>query len=142
MASILDTAQTYCDTHNVRFTDTRREVLKIISLSETPITAYEILDQLKNTVKNPKPPIVYRATDFWQEHGFVHKIESINAFVTCGENHRHKGSQFMICDTCGQTTEMHSCSLPPKFKDHVAEAGFQPVSWNVEVHGVCRDCQG
>jgi Fur family zinc uptake transcriptional regulator len=39
--------------------------------------------------------------------GFVHRLESLNAFVACAEPHDHSHSMtaFAICDKCGQVTE-------------------------------------
>ena len=137
---LLTSAEAYCDDHGLRFTDTRRLVLGIIAGSDKPITAYEILAQLAPHIKNPKPPIVYRSTDFWQTYGFVHKIESLNAFVVCGEGHQHRGSQFMICDGCGDVSEIHLCHLPPAITALEGVKDFTLSYWNLEMHGRCAEC--
>ena len=91
-AGILQAAEKFCEENGLRFTDTRIDVLRIISASKKPITAYEILEKLGKTIKNPKPPIVYRATDFWQSHGFVHKIESLNNLCSDDtDSHKNAG---------------------------------------------------
>ena len=142
MNDVVKKAEEYCEEKGLRFTPTRRDVLGIIARSTKPITAYEILDELKSTVKNPKPPIVYRATDFLQEHGFIHRIESLNGFVLCAADHHHHGSQFMICDSCGKATEAHLCDILPSVSAKAEKAGFDLSHWNLELHGRCGDCQG
>ncbi len=139
--AIVKTAQQFCEENGQRFTETRQLVLEIIAKAKKPITAYEILDALEGKVKNPKPPIVYRATDFWQSHGFVHKIESLNAFVTCGEGHQHRGSQFMICDECGKAFEIHMCHMPDPIGAAAKAEKFDISFWNLEVHGRCSACR-
>ena len=137
---ILKAAEVFCDEHGLRFTDTRRLVLEIVAGARKPITAYEILDQLEGDDKNPNPPIVYGATDFWQSHGFVHQIESLNALVACSEGHQHRGSQFISCDQCGFATEIHMCHLPDSIQKAASDVQFVINFWNLELNGQCRDC--
>jgi len=133
-------AEIFCEANKYRFTKPRAEVLKIILSSHKPLGAYDILERLAKTINNPKPPTAYRAIDFWQEHGFVHKIESLSAYIACDADHRHQGSQFIICDNCGISIETHLCALPKEFKNSVLENAFTPSSWNLEIHGLCIKC--
>lgn len=137
---LINQADRYCKKHKYRLTQPRLEVLKIIDSSEKPIGAYQILEQLGTIFIKPKPPTVYRAIEFWQEHNFVHRIESLNAFVTCKAAHQHSGSQFMICVDCGIVIETHICHLPDPLKNHVDQISFIPSKWNLEIHGQCKDC--
>jgi Fur family zinc uptake transcriptional regulator len=138
---LLSAIENFCTQEGARFTEARQHVASIIADSAKPITAYEILDQLAQHIKNPKPPTVYRAIGFLIEHNFVHRIESLNAFIACQTDHLHMGSQFMICDLCGHVAETHLCSIPTTLRDSVDKQGFRPVSWNVEIHGQCKECQ-
>lgn len=130
----------YCTAQGLRFTDPRRHVLEIIASSKKPIGAYDVLSQLGAVLKNPKPPTAYRAIEFLQEHGFVHRIESLNAYVTCHAGHKHKGSQFMVCDTCGRVIEAHLCALPENLEQKALDAGFVLSFWSTEIHGTCSQC--
>jgi len=124
----------------LRFTEQRRAALEIIAGAEKPLGAYDVLERLGRYIKNPKPPIAYRALEFLQDNGFIHRIESLNAYVTCSANHRHKGSQFMICDECGTVTEAHLCTIPEALQKKAKKAGFKTSYWNVEIHGLCENC--
>lgn len=115
-------------------------VLDIIDSGEKPLRAYEILDKLATIIKNPKPPTVYRAIEFWQEHGFIHRIESLNAYTSCAAAHQHQGSQFMICDDCGTVIESHLCDLPQALHDNAVKNTFIASSWNFEIYGLCAAC--
>lgn len=90
----------------------RFEVLKIIAASSKPPGAYEILDALAQVIIKTKPPTAYRAINFWQKNYFIHKIESLCAYVVCQAGHRHAGTQLMICRRCHKVTETHLCALP------------------------------
>jgi Fur family zinc uptake transcriptional regulator len=139
--TIIKTATEFCEANKHRLTDPRLEVLKIISASKKPMGAYEILENLAKTMNNPKPPTAYRAIDFWQEHGFIHRIESLNAFVGCHAGHSHEGSQFMVCDDCGEVEEVHLCHLPNALEKKVQDNGFKMARWSTEIHGQCQLCQ-
>ena len=138
--SIIQEASVYCERNKHRLTDPRVQVLRIIASCSRPPGAYEILAELGKIVRNPKPPTVYRAIEFWQEHGFIHRIESLNAYVICEAGHRHKGAQFMICNDCGIVIETHLCELPKSLKESTAKNAFVPSRWNLEIHGICKNC--
>ena len=133
-------AEAYCTAHGQRFTAQRRLALEIIAGSPRPLGAYDVLAEMGKYLDNPKPTTVYRAIDFLTEHGFVHKIESLNAFVTCHAGHTHEGSQFLVCDDCGQVEEVHLCHLPDAFQKKVKKTGFHLQKWNAELHGLCQRC--
>lgn len=132
--------ESYCAAHDLRVTEPRLAAFEIVHKAKTPITAYEVLEEMGKTLKNPKPPTAYRALDFLAEHGFVHRIESLNAYVSCDVNHKHEGSQFMICDSCGRVDEIHLCTLPAKLQEKVEGENFHLHHWNVELHGLCAAC--
>tara|TARA_B100000035_G_scaffold263515_1_gene235241 strand:+ start:469 stop:894 length:426 start_codon:yes stop_codon:yes gene_type:complete len=130
-----------CKKNRWRLTEPRLEVLRIISLSEKPIKAYEILKQLASKIKNPKPPTAYRAIEFWQKHNFIHRIESLNAYAICSQGHTHRGSQFLICDDCGRVIESNFITnLPKILQKTTPQSTFRPLRWNLEVNGICNQC--
>ena len=130
----------FCKVNKERLSKPRLEVLKIINESTKPIKAYEILKKLSEKIDNPKPPTAYRAIDFWHKHNFIHRIESLNAYSACKEDHSHHGSQFLICDDCGIVIESHLCELPLQFQNKTNQISFIPKKWNIEISGVCKNC--
>ena len=83
-ATALARAEKSCAERGTRLTELRRRVLELVWRSHEPIKAYEILDHLHSKPRRAAPPTVYRALDFLRREGFVHKIESMNAYVGCG----------------------------------------------------------
>ena len=141
LKNYLQKAFEYCVQNKHRWTRPRAQILEIIAASSKPLTAYEILTRLTTTLNKPNPPTVYRALEFWTEHRFIHRIESLNAYLMCAADHQHQGSQFLVCDNCGDVIEAHICALPKALQERVARNSFKPSSWNFEVHGVCSDCR-
>ena len=140
MSDVVQKLQAYCKENGERVTAPRQHVLEIISSADVPITAYDVLDKLADHLNKPKPPTVYRALEFLSDHGFVHRIESLNAYKACEENHRHNGSQFMICTNCGRVEEIHMCHMPGSVRAEALKKNFTPDSWSLELKGLCSSC--
>ncbi len=64
---LLAQAEKLCSQRNVRLTPQRLEVLRLMSLQEGAISAYDLLDLLRESEPQAKPPTVYRALDFLLE---------------------------------------------------------------------------
>ena len=140
ISSIEKIAYEFCIKNKHRLTEPRKKVLSIIASSDKPIKAYDILKKLSLELKNPKPPTAYRAIDFWHKFNFIHRVERLNAYFICNSDHRHSGSQYMICDDCGKVIESHFCELPSQVKDHVMKSEFQTKTWSLEIKGRCNNC--
>lgn len=70
---LLAQAEKICAQRNVRLTPQRLEVLRLMSLQDGAISAYDLLDLLREAEPQAKPPTVYRALEFLLEQGFVHR---------------------------------------------------------------------
>lgn len=138
--STIKSVEAYCAANGIRFTEPRRHVMEIIAGAGMPLGAYDILERLGKYIEHPKPPTAYRAIEFLSEHGFIHRIESLNAYVACATDHRHGGSQFLICDSCGKVVETHLCQIPEGLAQQAQKEGFTLTRWNAEMHGVCGAC--
>jgi len=137
----IERARAICEAKGSRFTPQRQQVLELVWQSHKAVKAYDILDMMGKDGVAAKPPTVYRALDFLMEHGLVHKIESLNAFVGCpfgGANHI---AQFLICDSCDTVSEISSEALGSVVADAAAADGFQLSGQTIELHGVCRMCR-
>jgi len=139
MSKIIENAFKYCVINKYRFTEPRKKVLEIILEQNKKIGAYDILKQLSHE-RNINPPTVYRSIEFWLKHGFIHRIESLNSYIVCNNNHDHKGTQIVICDKCGITKEV--CieeSIISKKINKLED--FKVETWNMEIHGLCAHCK-
>lgn len=133
-------AEKLCESRGARLTTARREVFEILASEPSAIGAYDLLDKLKNVVPNAKPPTIYRALDFLQEQGFVHKISSSNSYVLCTDfNHQHP-VQMLICEVCGSVEEIQSDGVYEELYRQAESRGFKVVKQSIEAHGKCRKC--
>jgi Fur family transcriptional regulator, zinc uptake regulator len=138
--AVLDRADALCRARGVRLTAQRRRVLAILCASARPLGAYEILDAMREGSRTLAPPTVYRALDFLLEQGLVHKLESLHAFVGCNHPEHPHSSQFLICNSCGEVTELEDEAIAHSLGCAASMSGFQPQRRVVEVIGTCAGC--
>ena len=142
LQAAIDGARAHCQKLGLRLTPLRERVLELVWQNHEPVKAYDILDELKNEHSGSAPPTVYRALDFLQEQGLVHKIESLNAYIGCGSPARsHQSSQFLICQECGCVAELDDPDIKAILKKKAAALGFTIAAEMVEINGYCSLCQ-
>ncbi len=137
---VLKRAEALCRERDVRLTEQRKTVLRLLCVSDKPLSAYELLDRMRGVVKNPAPPTVYRALDFLLEQGLVHKLESLHAYVGCTHPDHPHASQFLICDDCGEVAEVEDTSVAKSLKAAGKALGFRTKRPVVELLGTCAQC--
>jgi len=141
MADYLAQVEQQCRAQGVRLTPLRREVLELVLSAQKPIGAYDLLAQLGRGGRPAAPPTVYRSLDFLIEHGFIHRLASINAYLSCCHPaHRHQ-SVFLICTACQRTDELPVASLAQPLQVLTAQQQFQVVQSLIEISGLCKNCQ-
>ena len=131
-----------CADRGLRLTPLRAQVLGLVAAAGKPVKAYDLLDLMKSEGGSTAPPTVYRALDFLLEHGFIHKLSSINAYVGC----HHPGGEahavpFLICDRCHSATELEDDSIVSSLDASARALGFAPQAQTLEVHGICSACR-
>ncbi len=141
MADALKAAAELCHHRGVRFTPLRRRVLELIWGSHVPFGAYAILDALQEGGKRVRPPTVYRALNFLQKQGLVHRIESQNAYIGCVDPARPHRGQHLICRNCGKVTELNDRAVEMTLLSGAKGKDFALDQATVEGEGLCRDCR-
>jgi Fur family transcriptional regulator, zinc uptake regulator len=140
MDEALMKAELSCQRRGLRLTAIRRRVLELVWKNHEPVKAYELLESLKTEKKGAAPPTVYRALDFLQQQGFVHRIESLNAYVGCGEPGHKSMAQFLICHVCGVVAELDDTEIGKLIAEKADRLGFTSKHQTIEVHGLCTGC--
>ena len=137
--TLLNVARTLCAKREVRLTRRRQQVLEVLLSTHQPMGAYEVLSTLNRREQNITPPIVYRALDFLQQQGLVHRIESRNAFIPCMHPGHASEAQFLICSGCERVAELQNAGL--NITSEARELGFEVSHAVIEVSGLCADCR-
>jgi Fur family transcriptional regulator, zinc uptake regulator len=141
-ADALKHAEALCEARAQRLTPIRRQVLELLLSSHKPLGAYELIELAAAAGARPAPITIYRALDFLREQGFVHRIESRNAFIACVHNHATGDIVvFLICEKCGAVGEAPSKQVAETLKLASRAAGFSPRAPVIEIAGVCAHCK-
>lgn len=131
-----------CAEDGLQMTPIRRRVLQILLEGHRALGAYEILNRLRDEGLGSQPPVVYRALDFLRRAGFVHRVETLNAFVACTEGTPGHAPALLICRQCHRVIEMPADAAGGQLKQAAEGAGFAIESAVREAEGLCADCRG
>ena len=117
------------------------DVLAVLRRRGTPMSAYEVLDQLRDGKPRLAPPTIYRALAALIERGRVHRLESLKAFVACRRERHGHVPIFSICRVCGTVEEAVSRHITNELSRIAGQSGFAPARHVIEVHGQCARCE-
>ena len=140
IAQAVKRAEDLCLRNQKRFTETRKRVLEIVWSQHKPIGAYEVLELLQKEGRSA-PPKVYRALDFLQQMGLVHRIASLNAYVGCAAPGEPHDGHFLICESCRALAELDAPSITSAINKSARDSGFESRRHTVEIMGLCPDCR-
>ena len=132
-----------CSERGLRLTPIRARVLQLVGDAGKPIKAYDLLERVRDGEGGgaAAPPTVYRALEFLLANGFIHKLESINAFVACHHPNAMRHSvPFLICEGCNAAIELEDASIVSALDAAARSLGFAPQAQTLEVHGLCARC--
>lgn len=129
--------------HTRKLTKNQSLVFDCLSESQSPLSAYTILDRLRE--HGFKAPLqVYRALEKLIDAGLVHRLESLNAFVVCAhpdQDCSHHGmTAFAICEKCGAVDEFHAHDIEAALIVRAMQSDFRASKMTVEIRGLCAGC--
>ncbi|SEQ09242.1 Fur family transcriptional regulator [Thalassovita taeanensis] len=130
-----------CTQLGLQLTPVRRRVLEILLSEHRAMGAYEILDVLRDEGLGSQPPVAYRALDFLVKHSFAHKVERLNAFVSCARPGQVHTPGFLICRLCSAVAEADAEPTKGRLGKAAEAAGFEIEQAVVEAEGICPRCK-
>jgi Fur family transcriptional regulator, zinc uptake regulator len=133
-------AERICGQKKARLTPLRKRVLEIVWRAHEPIGAYEILAEIAKDRDKVGPPTVYRALEFLQHAGLVHRLDSLNAFLGCERPHIEHAGEFLVCARCRRVREIEDSLLSRALQQRARSLGFQLDAYAVEIKAVCTEC--
>ena len=105
VAAALAHAEALCGAQGHRWTEPRRRVLELLVEAGEPVKAYDLMASYG--AEGAKPATVYRALEFLEKVGLVHRIVSLSAFQACiGHDGAHGAATPRGCSV----PRSHSCS--------------------------------
>jgi Fur family zinc uptake transcriptional regulator len=129
-------AASLCVRKGVRLTALRERAIEALADAGRPVKAYDLLPALGEGDAPAKPATAYRALEFLEDLGLVHRVAGINAFVLCAHGGGAHVTTLYVCQSCGaadERAERGAPSLDPP-------EGFKVERSVVEHYGLCADC--
>lgn len=114
-------------------------ILDALQKAERPLSAYDLIERLHDQGV-ASPPTAYRALRRLTDVGLVHRIESLNAFVSCAHDHHLAAAAFAICSRCGAVAEFHADEVRAHLDAWASKSGFQLEKVVMELSGHCDRC--
>jgi Fur family zinc uptake transcriptional regulator len=141
ISSAVESAEQKCRDAGLQFTTVRKRVLEILLEEHRAMGAYDVLDRLRAEGLGSQPPIAYRALDFLTKHGFVHKIERLNAFIACNHTDSIHTPAFLICNSCNFVAETKTDQSQGRLAQFASSNGFVIEQTVLEAVGICPNCE-
>lgn len=143
---VLAKAKDICAEQGVKLTAKRENVLSCIISAEEAVSPYELAELYRDSFGQSMPAMsVYRILDFLVELSLVHKLSSANKYIACSHiscGHSHQTPQFLICENCQKVTEIGiNSSVIEELAQSVEKTGFVLTTQQLELQGLCKDCQ-
>ena len=123
-----------------RLTPVRRRVLQILLEAHRALGAYELLNRLAAEGFGNQPPVAYRALEFLEEQGLVHRIRRLNAFAACMHPGEAHAPAFLICRSCNLVAEAPARAVTQALTEAAKNLGFTIERSTVEALGLCPAC--
>lgn len=124
----------------IKVTETRLEILRILSESSSAITYNTIQEKTK---LNLDKVTVYRTLDTFENKGIIHAIPSedgVKLYSFCKddcEDHQHEDNHIHFnCEQCKQTICLYHVDIP----EVKLPEGFIAHSSQLIVNGICKNC--
>lgn len=86
---------------------------------------------------------VYRVLHVLIEKGVIHRLETLSAYVPCGQpdGRGHGLTVLAICIACGRLMEFVDEEATCRLNAWSMRRGFQLTSSIIEIRGVCLSCK-
>jgi Fur family ferric uptake transcriptional regulator len=124
----------------LRPTVQRLAVLRELEREPNGASAQELHVKLRRRGLGIGLATVYRTLQALTEHGTIDSLPRHGgeaSYRLCGHAHHHH----LICVSCQRVVELEGCSLEEWLARVSREQGFALTSHQVELAGLCSDCQ-
>lgn len=115
-------------------------IAALLQQASRPLSAYDLVGLLRDQGTIAPTTTVYRSLNRLIAAGLAHRLESVNAFVSCTHACKHGPAMFAICDACGTVTEFENAVVASRLMTWAQTVKFAVARTTVELRGHCKDC--
>ena len=136
----LDAAHHHVAAADERLTAPRHRVLELLLKSGRPVKAYDLVAAFHTDERVAKPSTIYRALEFLEKMGLIHRLSSQKSFMACTLGPAAPPGAFLICDCCGSCCEM-SAPETASLSGVANRLGYSVDFITIEAAGRCSACR-
>jgi Fur family zinc uptake transcriptional regulator len=143
MANILtEMLLEHCIKKKKSLTASRILVIKTLSKSQKPKSAYDLLKEINDKEKtNLNISTIYRVLEFWIKLGLIHKIAAINKFLVCLTPYEKHTHMLNFCTICERVVETCSEKMGLNLKQSTKKINLSfDSNQSVEIPVICSKC--
>ena len=132
----------HCIKKKKSLTPSRILVIKTLSKSQNPKSAYDLLKEINDKEKtNFNISTIYRVLEFWIKLGLIHKIAAINKFLVCLTPHEKHTHMLNFCTICERVVETCSEKMGLNLKQSTKKINLSfDSNQSVEIPVICSKC--
>lgn len=119
-------------------TKTREQITQLLENSNTPLSANEIFEKLKDNKITLSS--IYRTLDTFYKHNIITKettTDGVSVYSILKENHSH----FLECKNCHAKIKLDYCPYHKINAQIKSKHHFIVDEHNVVIYGLCNNCQ-
>jgi Fur family zinc uptake transcriptional regulator len=133
-------AEHSCTQHGARLTSLRRTILEILLMADSPVKAYDILEMMRDRGQRITPATVYRTLEFLLQNGLIHRVNALNAYISCTCKHDSDALLIFVCSQCRKIKEIDDRDLYDYMQKRLEKLGISLRNSCIEMQGKCREC--
>jgi len=112
-------------------------IVDLLSGTDTPLSAYDLVERIRERGRRVVPMSVYRALDRLCARDAVQKVEMLSAYRVRDVSN----PILLICMGCGSIAPVDADDLHHALAERLAISGFRARIVAVEVAGLCGPCR-
>jgi Fe2+ or Zn2+ uptake regulation protein len=124
----------------LRITPQRQSILRVLEASDRPLTVDEIWKGMAEGRSGI--PTVYRNLERFVREGWVEPLLGADQVVRYARCHSHEHHHHLQCERCGCMTEIGACGLESMQSALETKTGYRITRHQLQLFGICKDCQG
>lgn len=126
----------------LRITLPRVQVVRILTLADRPLSAYQIHQEIVANGAKVDVVSVYRILETLLKLNLIHHIGLTNGYMACRLEDAHESeAEHIVCSECGKVTELQMpATILQETMSQLVNLGYSLIQARLEVLATCRTC--
>ena len=125
--------------YDIRITEQRKRILKVLISSSKPLSASEIYNQLQQNNYQVRLSTIYRNLSNFHEKGLIKELnfagKNQNYYEFINDHHHH-----LLCTSCGEILCL-DCPVQDYESSLARETGYEISEHKIKIYGLCPQCK-